>query len=112
MSNYFTDLGLDMKLAIQLKKLHQANGTTVAHLSKVTKVSNQTIFNWQAGSKPRDLDQVKKIADHFKVSLDYLVYGIEPEVRQNSPLNDFDSEINAGIYEVVLRRIKKPGAKE
>ena len=101
-----------MKLATQLKKLLQQNGVTVTNLSKSTGIATQTLHNWLAGSKPRDFDQTKKIADYFKVSLDFLVYGTEPEFRQSSPLKDFDSEINAGIYEVVLRRVKKSGAKE
>ena len=101
-----------MKLATQLKKLLQQNGATVTNLSKATGVATQTLHNWLSGSKPRDFDQTKKIADHFKVSLDFLIYGIETEFRTSSPLKDFDSEINAGIYEVVLRRVKKTGAKE
>ncbi len=97
-----------MILSKQLKKLLQQNGVSVTHLSKVTKVPSQTIFNWASGAKPRDFDQVKRIADHFNVTLDFLVYGVELKSSTSSPLKDFDSEINAGIYEVVLRRIKKP----
>jgi transcriptional regulator with XRE-family HTH domain len=101
-----------MKLATQLKKLIQQNGISVTHLSKVTKVPGQTLHSWLSGSKPRDMDQLKRVSDHFRVSLDFLAYGIEPELRHASPLKDFDSEINAGIYEVVLRRVKKSGVKE
>ena len=95
-----------MKLAQQLKKLIQQNGTTVSNLSKSTKIPQQTIHNWVAGSKPRDLDQVKRVADHFNVSLDILVYG-EEKIKKTSPLSDHEDEINAGIFEVVLRRINK-----
>lgn len=97
---------LDMKLAQQLKKLIHQHGTTVSILSKSVKTPNQTIHNWLSGSKPRDLDQVKKVADHFKVSLDFLLYGIESE-KPTTPIEAFRDEINAGIFEVVLRRVKK-----
>lgn len=97
---------LDMKLAFQLKKLIQQQGTSITHLSKVTKVPQQTIHNWVAGSKPRDIDQVKKIAEHFKVSLDFLVYGIVSE-NPDTPFDTLKDEINAGVFEVILRKVKK-----
>lgn len=100
-------LSLDMKLAQQLKKLIQQNGTTVSNLSKSTKVPQQTIHNWLAASKPRDFDQVKKVADHFEVSLDQLVYGIEVKQKPTTPFDDVRDELNAGVFEVVLRRVKK-----
>jgi hypothetical protein len=100
-------LSLDMNLAKQLKKMLEQSGASVTHLSKATKVPGQTIHNWIAGSKPRDLDQVKKVADHFKVSLDFLVYGEDEKIKSASPFKEHQDEINAGIFEVVLRRVKK-----
>ena len=100
------NLGLDMKLSNQLKKLIQQSGTTITVLSKATKVPQQTIHNWISGSRPRDFDQVKKVAEHFKVTLDFLVYGIESE-KTSTPFDSLREEINAGVFEVVLRRVKK-----
>lgn len=37
------------------------------------------------------------------VGLDYLCFGIE---QKESSLKDFKDEINAGIFEVLLRRVK------
>lgn len=37
------------------------------------------------GQKPKDIDQVKRVADYFKVSLDELVFG-ETSASQNQKL--------------------------
>lgn len=94
----------DMELKTILKKLIKDKGITITALSKATKVPLQTIHGWLQGSEPKSLRQVKKVADHLDVDLDYLCFGIEPK---KTNFNDFREEINAGVFEVVLRRIKK-----
>lgn len=94
----------DMELKIILKKLIQEKGITITGLSRATKVPLQTLHGWLQGSEPKSLKQVKKVADHFDVDLDYLCFGIE---HKKSSLDDYREEINAGIFEVVLRRVRK-----
>ena len=94
-----------MKLDLILKALLKEEGITIAQLSKKTKVPTQTIHNWLSGMEPRSLKQVRKIADYFEVSIDYLCFGIKTE--KTKPFENYSDEINAGIFEVVLRRIKK-----
>lgn len=94
-----------MKLDKILKaKLHE-NGVKVIDLSKATRISEQTLHNWLAGQKPRNIEQVKKVADHFGVSLNYLCFG-EIE-KANKDLTEFRDEVLAGVFEVVIRRPKK-----
>lgn len=95
-----------MELRTVLKRLIKENGVTITHLSRVTKVPLQTLHGWLHGSEPKSLRQVKVVADYFEVDLDYLCFGIKP--KQSKPhIEDFQEEINAGIFEVVLRRVKK-----
>jgi predicted transcriptional regulator len=94
----------DMQLKTILKKLIQEKGITIVGLSRATKVPVQTLHGWLQGSEPKSLRQVKKVADRFDVDLDYLCFGIKPAKEDFST---FEDEINAGIFEVVLRRIKK-----
>lgn len=96
---------LTMLLAKQLKVLLRANDMTVAQLARKTNVSAKTIYNWLAGQGPKDIGAVKKVADHFGVTLDFLCYGIEPPNKTEIERH-FD-EINTGIFEVVLRRVKR-----
>lgn len=95
---------LDMELKTILKKLIKDKGITIAALSRSTKVPLQTLHGWLQGSEPKSLKQVKKVADHLGVDLDYLCFGIEPK---KVDIRDYSEEINAGIFEVILRKVKK-----
>lgn len=92
-------------LSQNLKRLLKDQDLTVAQLSRATKVPSQTINNWLAGLDPRSINQVKTIAQHFNMGLDELVYG-EIKVKNGDKINEYAEEINAGIFEVVLRRKK------
>lgn len=99
-----------MRLKDNLRELIKANGITVAHLSRATKIPLQTIHGWLSGVEPRSLKQVKIIADYFSVSIDELCFEVPHKKRKDSRKNkieEFQDEINAGTFEVVLRRIKK-----
>lgn len=95
-----------MELKSILKRLIREKGISITHLSRSTKVPLQTLHGWLHGSEPKSLRQVKVVADYFEVDLDYLCFGIKPKSNKNQ-LEDFQDEINAGIFEVVLRRISK-----
>lgn len=96
----------DMELKTILKKLIKEKGISIIHLSRATKVPLQTLHGWLHGSEPKSIHQVKKIADYFEVDLDYLCFGIKPKLIKNK-IEELQDEINAGIFEVVLRRVKK-----
>ena len=100
-----------MELSKILKKLMREQGVSVAKITKATKVPSKTIYNWLAGSEPKSFLQVKKVADYFDVSLDFLCFGIEQAksvaTQTKGPLDKYSDEINAGVFEVVLRRVKR-----
>ncbi len=102
-----SELDLEMKLKLQLSALIRQRGVTITTLAKTTKIPAQTIHNWLAGSKPRDLDQVKRVADYFQVSLDFLAYGTDRDQTASSEIERHKDEINAGVFEVILRRTSK-----
>lgn len=93
-----------MQLKYVLKDILKEKDISVAQLARATRVPRQTLDNWMSGQEPRSLRQVKDVADYLHVSLDYLCFG----ERGSDPfLNFFESEINAGVFEVVLRRVVK-----
>lgn len=99
-----------MHLRENLRKLIVQNGMTVVHLSRSTKIPLQTIHGWLAGSEPKSLKQLKKIADFFEISIDQLCFNSPSNTikkNQKNRIEEFQDEINAGTFEVVLRRIKK-----
>jgi lambda repressor-like predicted transcriptional regulator len=97
----YTEFSMELKAI--LKKLIKIKGISVAHLSRETKVPLPTLHGWLQGTEPKSLRQVKIVADYLGVDLDYLCFG----VRTKPELEDFQDEINAGIFEVVLRRVKR-----
>lgn len=97
----------DMQLKVILKKLIKGRGISIAHLSRATSVPLQTLHGWLNGVEPRSFRQVKLVADYFEVDLDYLCFGISPKSSPSNKYEDYADEINAGTFEVVLRRIKK-----
>jgi len=99
-----------MKLNVILKKLAKNKKLSIAELSRQVQIPQQTLNNWLQGLEPKNLSQVKKVADYFNVTLDYLCFGEISEHKNNNLIDniiDYENEINAGIFEVVLRRIKK-----
>ncbi len=92
-------------LAHNLKRILKDNDLTVAQLSRATKVPAQTINNWLTGLEPRNMTQVKVVAQFFKISLDEIAYG-EIKKSYDNKLDEYADEIYAGVFEVVLRRKK------
>ena len=101
-----------MKLKVVLKGQMDSHGITLSALSKETGVPKQTIHNWLCGTEPKSLDQVRSIAQYFNLSIEELCYGeVEKKSKHNSklsnPIEEHEDEIRAGVFEVVLRRVRK-----
>jgi transcriptional regulator with XRE-family HTH domain len=94
-----------VELQFRLKKLIQERGVSISRVSKDTGIATQTIHNWLTGREPRGLKQVKCVADYFGVSIDNLCFGISAD--ENVKIENYGDEINAGVFEVVLRRVKR-----
>ena len=92
-----------MKLKEQLSELMKRNGINSATLSRISGVPKSTISDWLTGSSPKSIPQVKTVADYFGVTIDYLCFG---ETQNSNELSEYQNEINAGVFEVVLRRVK------
>jgi len=95
--------GKTMQLKNILKKLCEDKGMSVTALSKKTGIPAQTIFNWLSGAEPKSLVQVKAVAEFFGVSLDYICFGD----KTSQKFEDYMDDINAGQFEVILRRLKR-----
>ena len=79
----------------------------MVELSKLSQVPKQTLHNWLSGADPKNLDQIFSVAQIFGLSIEELCYGERSKSQPKLGLKDFEDEINAGIFEVVLRRVKK-----
>lgn len=95
-----------MKLSKNLKELLSKNDLNISQLSRATNVPRQTVDNWLSNQEPRSLKQVKLVADYFSVTVDELCFGSVRAKKKVSSIDEYSDEINAGVFEVVLRRVK------
>lgn len=92
-----------MELKKVLRELLNENNVKVAEVARATRVPVQSIHNWLSGMSPRNLDHVAEVAEYFDVTMDFLITGKKKEI-----IKEYEDEINAGLFEVVLRRPKRP----
>jgi len=101
---------LTMTLKKQLRFYLDLNDLTAAQLARKANVPKQSLSGWLAGSNPRDVKQVKRVADVLGVSLDNLMFGEGEDVQDkkhvelNTLLGD---DWIGGLFEVRFRRVKK-----
>ena len=66
------------------EKLCKENNVKPATVSKATGVPTSTLTNWKQGNYTPKQITLQPIADYFNVSVDYLMTGDEPELKEYS----------------------------
>ncbi len=94
-----------MEFAKTLKTLIRQRGTTTNEVAREINVSPKTINDWLTGRTPRDLDAVKRCAQHLNVSVHYLLYGVDDGNGSLAAILD-KTEIFAGIFEITIKKVK------
>ena len=95
-----------MKLAKHLKELIRHADVTIAQVARKTGVPAKTLYKWVEGQNPRNIEQVKKVANFFDKTVDELCFGESEKHGRGSPLKDLEEEIFAGNFDVILRKAK------
>jgi len=57
----------------RLKSLREEKKLKQSELAEIFNVSQSTIAMWETGKRDPDSDAIKRMADYFKVSIDYLM---------------------------------------
>ena len=91
----------------QLKLLIKQNDTSVVKVAKATKLNVKTLYNYLDGRSPRDLKHVKILCEHFKVSADFLLFGLNTGRSPSAEPLKSDELINFGNFDVFLRKVNK-----
>ena len=86
--------------AENLKQLRKAKGLTQTQFASEFNISAGTIAMWETGKRMPDTDMLKKIAQFFNVSIDYLL-----DNEKSSPSTDEELSENDEI--VILNRNAK-----
>lgn len=78
----------------RIQQLCEANNTSITRLERDCGLANATIRRWEAASP--SVENLAKVADHFGVSVDYLlgrgIYALSAEAQQYA--KDFDGLSN------------------
>jgi hypothetical protein len=103
MNSHFI-MGSEMNLKFQLEYYLQRHSITPTMLARLAKVPRQNISNWLMNQKPKDVEQVKRVADVFQISLDHLLFGNAKD-SQTTVISDSKDWIT-GTFEIKIRKIK------
>ena len=78
---------------IKLKELRERGGYSQYSFAKAFGVAQSTVGNWEAGKREPNYETTQRLADFFKVSLDYLLGRTEESARILEIPEDFK-----GVY--------------
>ena len=88
------------------EKLCEQNKVTPYRVCKETGITTATVSNWKAGRYVPKQDKMKKIADYFGVTVDYLMTGRENSEKKESELTirdrkDIAKDLDRIMVEIV-----------
>jgi transcriptional regulator with XRE-family HTH domain len=99
-----------MNLKGQLKLYLEHTGMSASQLAKKSSVPRQSLSDWISGSKPRDIAQVKRVAEVLGTSVDHLVFGNGLD-NKSQKITELDALLGdewiSGLFEVRFRRVRK-----
>lgn len=91
-----------IKLSKTLKQLMYHGNISVKQLAAECNLPANNIYDWlNSNRSPKDMRQLKAVANFFGTSVDHLLFG------DANPVIDKRDEINCGVFEVILKKVKK-----
>lgn len=78
---------LKMVIAGNIGKLRREAGITQTDLAETLNYSDKAVSKWERGESLPDVLTLKRLADHFNVSLDYLVRADHP--KESDPKREY-----------------------
>ena len=98
------------------EKLCQNNKVKPSDISKATGIATATLTNWKQGNYEPKQDKLKKIADYFNVSLEYLMTGKDSEKESEEGkkyyFSDATAELAQELFENSDMRLLFDAAKD
>lgn len=85
---------------LRLKDLRETKGISQKQLANFLNVSQGSVGNWESGTREPNFDIIKKIADYFDVSADYLIG------RTDNPQQSIDQQLE-GVEFALYGEIKE-----
>ena len=88
------------------EQLLQKFGVTAYKVSKATGVTQSTLSDWKRGRSTPKTDNMKKIADYFGVTVDYLMNGEEEPPKKETTLTPKDERDIARDLNTLMDKIE------
>lgn len=91
---------------MRIKELREKSDLTQKELAKMLSVTSQTILNWENEIYEPNISQLIKLADIFKVSLDYLVGRKRDEYFISDISLELDKISGEEIKDFIIKSLK------
>lgn len=85
---------------IRLKQLRENNGFSQKTFAEAFGVASSTIGMWETGKREPDFDTMQRIADYFKVSVDYLLGRDEHKPTLDEQLDGVEFALYGEIHDL------------
>lgn len=99
---------MKMSFGKKLKQLRQGKKITQMDLAKILEVDNTTISKWESDIYEPEMTAIKKIADYFNVSIDYLL----GRTDNPDPYPYDEAKAEEAFQKAIAAMKKKPHDKE
>lgn len=84
----------------KFQKLCEVKGVKPSEVSRATGVATATLSSWKSGKYTPGIDKLKKIADYFDVSVEYITQDVKNPQRQTGYyLDDETAQAAQEIFE-------------
>jgi transcriptional regulator with XRE-family HTH domain len=83
-----------------IEKLCAKKGISITKLSEVLNLSSSVVTGWKNGAQPRK-STLKKIAEYFDVSIDYLFENKQTNQYNKYDLNDLPPDVIENINQYI-----------
>lgn len=92
-----------------LRELLSEEGISQREFAKSIGVAPSTLDSWLAGSIPTDLFAIKKAAELFGVSVSYLIYGANDEIKKPITIDELfiSKKIVHGYFKVSIEKLEE-----
>ncbi|WFD09774.1 helix-turn-helix domain-containing protein [Tepidibacter hydrothermalis] len=95
-----------MAFAERMKQLRKEKGLTQEELAVIISKNRSTIAGYETERKEPDHDTLKKIADYFEVSIDYLLGQSDIKTTTNIETKAYHNLDVGGLSEEAIKQIE------
>jgi len=104
--NYY-EVNFNMNFGDKLKLLREEKELTTRELSKIFNLGKSTISNYENNVRKPDYEMIRKFADYFHVSVDWLLGRVEERNQIIAPEGNLHKDnVEFKTYDEIINRLK------